>query len=145
MSIRIIISSDHAGYSLKQKILAWPQQLFYFEDLGTNNPKSVDYPDYANKLVLNFSEQFQFGILICATGIGMSICANRHNSIRAALCYNIKAAKLAREHNNSNVLVLGARFVREKMARQIITHFYLQKFAGGRHQRRIAKIIKFDI
>ena len=140
MSVKVIISSDHAGYALKQKILAWPQQLFSFKDLGPDNAESVDYPDYANKLALSFGEEFQFGILICATGIGMSICANRHSSIRAALCYNIEAAKLAREHNNSNVLVLGARFVEEKMAKQMITHFYLQKFAGGRHQRRVAKI-----
>lgn len=140
MPVEVLIASDHAGYALKQKILAWPQQHFSFKDLGPDNAESVDYPDYANKLALSFRERFQFGLLICATGIGMSICANRHHSIRAALCYNVEAAKLAREHNNANVLVLGAKFVEEKLAKQMITHFHQQKFAGGRHQRRVTKI-----
>ena len=112
-----------------------------FKDIGTDSDESVDYPDYANKLVKGIqSNSYSFGILICGTGIGMSMSANRTKDIRAALCLNTKMAELARQHNNANILSLGARFMSEEEMYKIIEVWLSTDFESGRHQRRIEKL-----
>lgn len=138
----IFIASDHAGFDLKEQIT---KNIFeneiIFKDLGTNNINSVDYPDYAKILCDKISKKKNCkGILICGTGIGMSIVANRYQNIRAALCLNEKMAKLSREHNNANVLVLGSRLISCEQAIKSIIVFLLTGFEGGRHQARLEKI-----
>lgn len=139
---KILIASDHAGFPLKKILI---EQLtksgFKITDLGCNSAeKSVDYPDYAEKLCKKLKNEF--GILICGSGIGISIAANRFKHIRAALCHNVKAAKLTRAHNDANVLCLGARMVSEKTALAITKNFLSTKFEGGRHETRVAKLSK---
>lgn len=139
---KIFIASDHAGFEFKNEILKILEALeMDIVDLGTNSNSSVDYPDFANMLckeVLN--NQQSYGILICGSGIGMSIAANRHNGIRAALCNESLSAKLARKHNDANVLCLGARLIGLEMAREIIVVFLCTSFEGERHLRRIEKL-----
>ncbi len=139
---KIFIAADHAGFSLKQILI---EQLtksgFKVTDLGCNSAeKSVDYPDYAQKLCKKLTSEF--GILICGSGIGISIAANRFKHIRAALCHNVTAAKLTRAHNDANVLCLGARMVSEKTALAITKNFFSTKFEGGRHEKRVTKLSK---
>ena len=135
---RIYIASDHAGYKLKtQLIKIFPD----ITDLGTKSEESVDYPDFAHKLtkeVLNNKENF--GILICGTGIGMSIAANRKKGIRAGLASNSKIARLIRKHNDANVLILPGRFINTNEAKKSVQAFLSTKFESGRHKRRISKI-----
>ena len=139
MKNSIYIASDHAGFPLKKEILKI--QNIGFVDLGTNNLESVDYPDYASKLVKKMSKESNSrGILICGSGIGMSIVANRHKNIRAALCHNLKSARLSREHNNSNVIAIGSRLIKKNIALKCVNTFLNTKFQGGRHQRRVKKI-----
>ena len=138
------IANDHAGYKLKNNILIFLEKELNFKnviDFGSDTDDSVDYPDYAKK-VINAIEQnnINMGILICGTGIGMSICANRNKHIRAALCLNTEYAKLAREHNDANVLVLGARYISFEKAKNIVNTFLDSKFQNGRHLSRINKI-----
>jgi len=137
---KILIASDHAGFSLKKFLSAELSKLgFKLTDLGCNSAeKSVDYPDFAHKLGIKLKNEF--GILICGSGIGISIAANRHKNVRAALCHNAKVAKLARLHNDANVLCLGARAIKEKSALAITKAFLSSQFEGGRHERRVAKI-----
>ncbi|MDA3967024.1 MULTISPECIES: ribose 5-phosphate isomerase B [Helicobacter] len=139
---KIFIANDHAGFEFKNEILKILEILeMDIVDLGTNSSSSVDYPDFANilcKEVLN--NQKSYGILICGSGIGMSIAANRHNGIRAALCNESLSAKLARKHNDANVLCLGARLIGLEMAREIIVAFLCTSFDGERHLRRIEKL-----
>lgn len=137
----IYIASDHAGYLTKLKIISlFEKHQLEFKDLGTNSTDSVDYPDYAHILAKNVLKDPQsVGILICRTGIGMSIGANRHKGIRAALCRSPKDAKLSREHNNANVLVLGAGGCCHKR-KAIIKTFLNTKFEGGRHTKRVEKL-----
>lgn len=137
---KIFIASDHAGFSLKKFLIAELTELgFEPVDLGCNSAeKSVDYPDFAHKLGAKLKNEF--GILVCGSGIGISIAANRHKHVRAALCHNAKVAKLARLHNDANVLCLGARVVKEKSALAIVKAFLSSKFEGERHERRVAKI-----
>ena len=139
--MNIGIASDHAGYLLKEEILLWRQTSFLFEDLGTNSTKAVDYPEFANKITSLINKNFDLGILICGTGIGMSICANRRSFVRAALCYDTLTACLARQHNDANILVLGANFTSKEQAEVIISQFCHQKFMGGRHALRIKSIL----
>lgn len=127
-SKRIYVASDHAGYALKVGLLGWfPTVVSDREilDLGTDSIKSCDYPVYADKLVTVLKQDLEnsIGILICGSGIGMAIAANRHKKIRAANCWSEEVAKLAREHNDANVLVLGARVISEKTAKDIIKMF----------------------
>ena len=143
MSLRatkILIASDHAGFSLKKFLITELDALgFKTIDLGCSSAeKSFDYPDFAHKLGAKLKNEF--GILICGSGIGISIAANRHKNVRAALCHNTKVAKLARLHNDANVLCLGARIVKEKSALAIAKAFLDSKFEGERHERRVAKI-----
>jgi ribose 5-phosphate isomerase B len=137
----ILIASDHAGYKLKEYIIhSLKKYDINITDLGCNSSKdSVDYPDFANALCSKIDDK-SFGILICGSGIGMSICANRHKHIRASLCHNKNTAKLARLHNNSNILCLGARFLKQKHALFLCKIFLTQKFEGKRHLERISKI-----
>lgn len=139
--MKILIAADHAGFNLKKEIIKFlNQKNILYEDLGCNNEQlSVDYPDYANLLCKKLQEG-QFGILICGSGIGMCIAANRYKSIRAALCYNAQLAMLAREHNNANVLVLGSRFIDQEIAISCVESFINTKFSGGRHLQRVKKI-----
>lgn len=138
------IANDHAGYELKKKILEYLKVELNINDIlnyGTDTCDSVDYPDYAKKVISAIEcSKINIGILICGTGIGMSICANRSQYIRAALCLNIEYAKLAIEHNNANVLVLGARYLSFEKAKTIIKIFLNSKFQEGRHLSRINKI-----
>ena len=143
----ILIGSDHAGYNLKEYLKIQLNCDYKIEDCGCNDGNiSVDYPDYAKIVCQKIQTQSyqnnpqQFAILICGSGIGISISANRYKNIRAALCNNIKLAKLSRAHNNANILCLGARFVKNETALAIVNAFLKTKFEGGRHEARIAKL-----
>jgi len=139
---KLFISSDHAGYNLKEQIKKKFNKKFSFIDLGTHNSKiSVNYPDYAHKLckkVANNSNNM--GILVCGSGMGMSMAANRHKKIRAAVCYSPKNTKLSRLHNNANIITLGSRLTKKNTAFKCIDIFINTKFEGGRHKKRVRKI-----
>ena len=139
---KLYISSDHAGYKLKEEIKKKFKNKYNFQDLGTNNSKvSVNYPDYAHKLckkIVNNTKNI--GILICGSGMGMSMAANRHKKIRAAVCYSVKNTKLSRLHNNANIITLGSRLTKKNTAFKCIEAFLNTKFEGGRHEKRIKKI-----
>jgi len=141
MKNKVYIASDHAGYDLKEEILKLNRD--NIEDLGTNNIESVDYPDFAKTLINKMkNDSDSKGILICGTGNGMSISANRHNNIRAGLAFNIEIAKLIREHNDANVLILPGRFIDVQEALKCVDIFLSTDFHKGRHKRRINKIGK---
>ena len=139
---KIFISSDHAGYNLKEQIKKRFKRKFLFDDLGTDNSKiSVNYPDYAHKLCKKVgSNKKNMGILVCGSGMGMSMAANRHKKIRAAVCYSIKNTKLSRLHNNANIITLGSRLTKKNIAFKCIDVFMNTKFEGGRHKKRVKKI-----
>lgn len=139
MSI-LYIGSDHAGFELKQMMIERLAPGWEIRDMGTNSPESTDYPLIAHALCAEVAKTGCPGILICGTGTGMSIAANRHREIRAALCANELQAKLARQHNNANVLCLGARLTGSELAFAIIQAFLTSDFEGGRHQRRIDQL-----
>ena len=139
---RVLLASDHAGFKLKEKIKFFlnkrGNKVF---DLGTNNTNSVDYPDYAHHLSKKMkTDKNQFGILVCGSGIGMVMAANKHKNIRATLCYNNKTAKLSRKHNNANVIALGSRLIKKSTALMCVDTFLKTKFEGGRHTKRVKKI-----
>jgi len=137
----IYIASDHAGFDLKTKILKLSKE--FFIDLGTKSSDSVDYPDYAKLLIDKIkSKKNSLGILICGSGIGMSITANRDINIRAGLAFNPKIASLMKRHNNANIMVLPGRFINIHDALNCIDNFLTSKFESGRHQIRIDKINK---
>jgi len=143
----ISIASDHAGFELKKTIIQYLKEREYeIKDWGTNSSESVDYPDYATKVTLDVIQEKHevttktVGILICGTGNGMAISANRTKKIRCALCWNVEIAKLARQHNDANVIALPARFISEQEAIAIVDAFLITEFDGQRHQRRINKI-----
>lgn len=139
----IIIASDHAGFLMKEKIKIFlNKSKIKSLDLGTFSEERVDYPDYAKKLALSVKKKSSFGILICGSGIGVSIAANRFKKVRAAVCYNQISASLARKHNNANVLCLGARLISLKNAQKIVYTFISTKFEGGRHINRVKKLDK---
>ena len=139
MKETIFIASDHAGFNLKNKITK--SLICDFVDLGPSNKNSVDYPDYAKKLILKMnSKKNSKGILICASGIGMGIAANRNKNIRAGLAFKPKIAKLMREHNDANVLVLPGKFINIKDAIKCVKSFLSSKFEGGRHKKRVNKL-----
>ena len=139
---KIFISSDHAGYNLKEQIIKRFKNRYIFQDLGTNNSsKSVNYPDYAHKLCKKISKSTSnMGILVCGSGMGMSMAANRHKKIRAAVCYSVKNTKLSRLHNNANIITLGSRLTKKNTAFKCIDVFMKTKFEGGRHNKRVKKI-----
>jgi len=141
-SKKVILASDHAGFKLKEEIKKFLiKNRKKVLDLGTKDANSVDYPDYAHLLSKRMSkEKNQFGILICGSGTGMSMAANKHKNIRAALCYNTKSTKLSRLHNNANVMTLGSRLIKKNVALKCVSTFLKTNFDGGRHSRRVKKI-----
>ncbi len=138
---KIFIASDHAGYKLKNSIIISLSKKQKIIDLGPKTKDSVDYPDYAKKLSKKVaSYRGSFGILVCGSGMGMAIAANKTKDIRAALCYSNKNTKLSRLHNNANIITLGERLINKNKAINLIKTFLSTKFEGGRHLRRIKKI-----
>ena len=138
----IFIASDHAGFNLKKSIITNFSRKLKFVDLGpfsSNTP--VNYPDYAHRLCKKVSQKSNnIGVLVCGSGMGMSMAANKHKKIRAALCYSIKNTKLSRLHNNANIITLGERLISKNKAINLIKIFLSTKFEGGRHLRRIKKM-----
>ena len=137
-----VLASDHAGYDLKEQIKFYLENNnFKVKDLGPFNNDSVDYPDYGKLLggVIKNNNN-TLGIAICGSGLGMSIALNRISGVRAALCHNIAVAKLAKNHNDANVLVLGGRFINLDEAINIVDIFFKESFEGGRHKRRVNKL-----
>ena len=141
-----MIASDHAGFILKEKLKEYlEKKSISVKDLGTYSKERCDYPVYAYDLAKNISSgKFKRGILICKSGIGTAIVANRLPGVRAALCHNLKITKLSRQHNDSNVLVLGSAFVKPDLAKRMVTAWLNTKFLGGRHLRRIKLIDQID-
>ena len=141
-SKKVILASDHAGFRLKEEIKKFLiKKRKKVLDLGTKNTNSVDYPYYAHLLSKKITNnKNQFGILICGSGTGMSMAANKHKNVRAALCYNTKSTKLSRLHNNANVMTLGSRLIKKSVALKCVNTFLKTDFDGGRHQRRVKKI-----
>ena len=139
---KIYISSDHAGYNLKEQIIKNFKKKYLFFDLGTNNSKtSVNYPDYAHNLCKRVSKNAKnIGILVCGSGMGMAMAANKHKKIRAAVCYSVKNTKLSRLHNNANIITLGSRLTKKNIALKCVDAFINTKFEGGRHKKRVNKI-----
>lgn len=138
----IAIAADHAGYALKRALgTVLADMGCHVVDLGTEGEESVDYPDYAARLAATLSRgEAGAGVLVCGSGIGMSIAANRHPGIRAALCGTVEMARLARQHNDANVLVLGGRLTDLETAAACLRTFLATPFEGGRHARRVAKL-----
>lgn len=140
--LRLAVASDHAGLPLKLSLAPLLSRMQVdFEDLGTHTEASVDYPDFAHALARAIAERrHQAGILVCGTGLGMSMAANRHGEIRAAVCTDPYSARMARRHNDANVLCLGARVVGVGLAEEIVEAFLCTSFEGGRHAGRVAKL-----
>ena len=137
---KVFLASDHAGFELKNELKEAIKGLGYeVVDLGTNDKNSVDYPDYAHLLASKL-EPNCYVVLVCGTGIGISIAANRHENIRCALCHDEFTARLAREHNDANVIAFGARVIGAGVAISAVEAFLKTEFAGGRHERRVKKI-----
>ncbi len=137
---KVLIASDHAGFKLKKILIEELQGKITFEDLGPFSESSVDYPDYAKKLSKKIDLKNDLvGVLICGSGIGMSMVANRFKNVRAALCMNNKMSILARQHNNANILVLGSRLISEQEAIKCLLVFLKTNYEGGRHQARLDK------
>ena len=139
--MKILIGNDHAGYSLKLSIIKNLEDKYEFFDKGSYSNESVDYPDYASIIAKEIqSEKGDLGILICGTGNGVCMTANKFKGIRAVICWNEEIAKLAKQHNNANIICIPSRFIKVEEAMKIIESFILEKFEGGRHERRIKKI-----
>ena len=139
---RIFISSDHAGFKLKEYIKSYlSKKRLTFQDLGPFSDARVDYPDFAHKVarIVKVSRN-NVGILVCGSGMGMNITANRHKNVRAAQCFNLKSTKLSRLHNDANIITLGSRLLTKKNVLSCVSVFLNTKFEGGRHSKRIKKI-----
>ena len=139
---KICIASDHAGFKLKENIKSYLiQNNIALIDLGPNELKSVDYPDFAQKVARRIkNRKSDVGILVCGSGTGMAISANKIKGVRAAVCYNNLSTSLSRQHNNANILCLGSRLTKFKNINKIVSIFLNTKFEGGRHLRRVNKI-----
>ena len=139
---KICIASDHAGYKLKESIKDHLiEKYISIFDMGPYENKSVDYPDYAKKLAKRVkAKKSDIGILVCGSGTGMAISANKIKGIRAAVCYNIKSTRLSRQHNNANIIALGARLTKKSVSLKLVEAFLKTSFEGGRHLKRIRKI-----
>ncbi|ARQ98983.1 ribose 5-phosphate isomerase B [Campylobacter devanensis] len=139
---KIYIASDHAGYEAKMQVKSILENMGVLViDLGTDNAKnSVDYPDFAALVANSIKSNDEFGVLICGSGIGISIAANRFSHIRCALCHNSTLARLSREHNDANVLCFGARVVGAEVIKDMVEVFFTTEFSGGRHQKRVEKL-----
>ncbi len=137
----LIVGSDHAGLELKRELASLATELGYdLRDVGTHTSDSTDYPDYAHQVASAVAAGEGLGLLVCGTGIGMSMAANRHPGVRAALCGDVFSATMARQHNDANVLCIGARVVGGGLAGEILRAFLGASFEGGRHERRVNKI-----
>ena len=138
----IPIASDHGGFEMKQYIIGKLREAGYeVRDFGTNSSESVDYPDMIHPLAKAIENgEYPLGIILCGSGNGAQMSANKHHGVRAALCWNVELAKLARQHNNANIISLPGRFVSNELAWEMVTTFLDTPFEGGRHQRRIEKI-----
>ena len=145
MSQIIPIASDHGGYPMKQFIVEKLQDAGYeIRDFGTHSTDSVDYPDMIHPLATAISrEEFPLGIILCGSGNGAQMTANHHPHVRAALCWNVELAQLARQHNNANILALPGRFISNELAWEMVQAFLSTEFEGGRHTRRVEKIEQF--
>lgn len=138
---RIAFGCDHAGFELKQKLMATISDSFETKDFGCFSDNSVDYPDFVHPLAMSVANgQYEFGILICGSGNGVCMTANKHQQIRAALCWTKELGELARLHNDANVLCLPSRFISEATAKEILDVFLATAFEGGRHKNRVKKI-----
>ena len=139
---KVCIASDHAGFNLKENIKDFLiNKNISIIDLGPTNNNSVDYPDFAKKVSNRIkANKSDVGILVCGSGTGMAIAANKFNGIRAAVCYNSNSTRLSRKHNNANIISLGYKLIKKKNALALVTIFLNTKFEGGRHLRRIKKI-----
>jgi len=144
--VRIIIGSDHAAYDLKEKVKMFLiDKHIHIEDVGSYSKDSVDYPDYGIKVATEVSRgKFERGILMCGTGIGMSMVANKFPHVRAALCTDLFSAMMSRRHNNSNILVMGGRVIGDILALEIVKTWLETPFEGGRHQERLEKFDEID-
>lgn len=144
--MKIAIGSDHGGFNLKSEIIDFlSKQGHDVKDFGTYGTESCDYPDFGFPVAEGVSnKEFDFGIVICSTGIGMSIVANKVDGIRCALVSDLESARLTREHNNSNVLALGAKIVDVELAKQIVQTWLTTEFTGGRHERRVNEITNYE-
>lgn len=142
----IAIGCDHGGFEIKEKIRIYLENNhIIFRDFGTNGTASVDYPEFAKKVSESVSSgESKFGILICGTGIGVSIAANKIKGIRAALCHNVHYAQMAKKHNDANILCLGGREITDKEAIDIVNAFLNTKFESGRHEKRISQISELE-
>jgi ribose 5-phosphate isomerase B len=142
MMPKIAIGADHAGFELKEKVREWLSRSgFESKDFGTYSSESADYPDFAHPVALAVeNKEFDLGILICGSGNGVAITANKHQGIRAAICWTEDLASLARQHNDANVLCLPARYISQDLAMKIADKFLSSSFEGGRHDRRVKKI-----
>ena len=140
--MKVAIGSDHAGVLLKQSVInLLTTKGFEVKDFGPVTEDSVDYPDYAHPVANSVeNNEFELGVLICGSGNGINMTANKHQGIRAALCWEEEIASLARQHNNANILVMPARFISEEKALAIVDTFFATAFEGGRHQNRVNKI-----
>lgn len=140
--MNIIIGCDHAGFELKELLKRkLADKGFTIADAGTYSPDSVDYPDFAHKVAAGVSTgEADKGILICGSANGVAMAANKHKDIRAAVCWNEEIARLARQHNDANIICIPARFVSAQLAEQMTDIFFLTPFEGGRHQNRVQKI-----
>ena len=140
--MHVAIGSDHAGFELKEKLIAFLVQTGYTVlDKGCFSSERADYPDYGHSVAeVIIKKEADFGILMCGSGNGISITANKHKGVRAALCWNSEIALLARQHNDANIVVLPARFISEEEARNCVSVFLTEKFEGGRHKDRVDKI-----
>ena len=141
-NMKIALAADHAGYVEKEKIKKTLDELgVSYDDMGTNSAESVDYPDYARKVgEAVASGEYDQGLLVCGSGTGMAIAANKVHGVRAAVAWNEEIARLARQHNNANVLSLAARYVSEDELTKIVKAWFAADFEGGRHERRVEKI-----
>ncbi|MDA9003501.1 ribose 5-phosphate isomerase B [Flavobacteriales bacterium] len=140
--MKIVIASDHAGVDYKARLISYLEYNgFIVSDFGPETEDSVDYPDYAHKVAKEVSEgKVDFGILLCGSGNGINMSANKHKEIRSALCWKKEIALLARLHNNANILTMPARFISYEQAQEITNIFLTTEFEGGRHQKRVNKI-----
>lgn len=140
--MKIAIATDHAGFLLKEKIKFYLLNKHYkINDFGTNSLNPVDYPDYIHLASISIeNKESDYGIFLCGSGQGAAITANKHQGIRAALCWNIELVKLSRKHNNANVIIISAKFLSELLIFDMISVFFSTNFDGGRHQKRVNKI-----
>lgn len=144
--MRVIIGADHAGYRAKEALKAELKNLGVdYEDVGADSEESSDYPDFAKRVADAVSGgQYERGLLVCGTGIGMAMAANKVRGIRAAVCHDVETARLSREHNDANVLTLGARVLSVEEMKEIVRTFLQTDFIGGRHERRVNKIRQIE-